>query len=490
MLFIFFTFAFSVVKGVDMCISVDAGSSSTTFYIFAWNTSGLFQYPIPQIVWTSKSSKSISTAYYNDHIIDEVFGPLLEEAKIKISEASYDGQYFQPEEIDFFVYFTTAVRSLAPTEQLTVLNRTYEYVRQNSKFNITTKNLDVIDPVEEGIYTWITVNILTQKIGSKDGTYPVASMGTSSTSLVFDFEDNKDTKYEPYKYTVNINSVNHTIYCYTNSHLGIDSGLANHTRSLAAKEGRSSISTPCYLKEYSSVIGNIDITGTSSMENCSNDLSEYTLIRNPSTSNTPYNTFDNGVLPNPVTKPMYATSVFAYAADAFGWDVEKLTLQDEIIFAKEFCQLSESEAKDKYPDVNEKYINVYCAQMTYTNDFLSKGFGVPLDKPVFRIQEIEIPGSKYKVPLDYLYGTVLSRAYGGNLVIKEAKKKFSTVVAVIISVIVAAIVIGVIVFIVLKIRKSKKEKDEEGGKMLQQKLSEQSSSLETIRDPNEPILSV
>ena len=42
----------------------------------------------------------------------------------------------------------------------------------------------------------------------------------------------------------------------------------------------------------------------------------------------------------------------------------------------------------------------------------------------------------------------------------------------------------------MKIRKNKKEKDEEGGKLLQQKLSEQSSSLENVHDPNEPILSV
>ena len=238
---IFLAFAFSAVKDVDMCISVDAGSSSTRLYIFAWNTSGLFQYPIPQIVWERKVDKSISTSYYDDNIISDVFGPLLEECNEAVVNAS-----FEPNEVDFFVYFTTAVRNLPLTEQVTVLNRTYQYIKNNSEFNISTNNLDVIDPVEEGIYTWITVNILMQRIGSKNGTYPVAAMGTQSTSLVFDFENNKDTKYEPYKYTVNINQVNHTIFCLTNPNLGIDSGLANHTRSLAAKEGKASITTPCY----------------------------------------------------------------------------------------------------------------------------------------------------------------------------------------------------------------------------------------------------
>lgn len=483
MFFIFLSLVFSEIKDVDMCISVDAGSSSTKLYIYAWNTSGRYQYPIPAIVGKDEVHKSVSTAYYDEHVVEEVFGQL-----IKSAEDQLNGTDFPYNKIDFFVYFTTAVRNLALTEQVTVINRTYQYIREHCKFNITINNLDIIDPVEEGIYTWITVNILTQRLGSTNGTFPVAAMGTSSTSLVFEFGNNKETKYEPYKYTVNINSINHTLFCLTNQHLGIDSGLANHTRSLAASIGRATITTPCYLTGYSSVVGDIEISGSSNMVECSKDFSEYTLIRNPSSSGSTYNTYDGIVLPYRMDKPMYATSVFAYAADTFGWP-ETMTLEQQKTFAKDFCSLSEEKAKEKYPDASS-YINVYCAQMTYTNDYLENGYGVPLNSAVHRITKIAIAGSNISVPLDYIYGTVLSRAYGGALVIKEAKKKFSTVAAVIISVIVGAIVIGVIVFIVVKIRKKKQEKDEEGGRRLQEQMREQSSSLDTIRDPNEPMLSV
>ncbi|OHT11301.1 hypothetical protein TRFO_19279 [Tritrichomonas foetus] len=475
MLFALFTLALSEeinCNEVDFGISVDAGSSATRLYIYAWNTS--YQYPIPVPVGKKcEVNRPIHTAYYDDSVVETVFKELISCADKQIVTE----KCLNKSRTDFYVYFTTAVRSLNLNEQYLVKNRTFNYIKKNTAFNITESMMDVIDPNEEGIYTWITVNLLKNTLEKAEDTYPVVSMGTKSVQVVFSSEQNE--KYADNLYVVNINNINHTLFCLSNDHLGIDSGVHNHTRSIAQEVGRSTIESPCYLKDYKTTIGNIDVTGTGSSKQCTEKLEEKTLMRDKSQCTDPYCTFENIPMPEALNKrPVFATNVFAYAAEYFGWtDDDTMTLQQQIDFANKFCGLSVEEATEQYGNESLEYLMEYCLQLSYTNEYLLNGFGVPATSHVNRLTTLNTTDNLNTIQLDYLYGTILARAYGG-LSIKEAPRKFSKFLAIALAVIAGIIVIVVVVIIVLKARKIKKEKDEDGRnkRLLETENSSSSSS--------------
>lgn len=477
MFFIFLSLSIAEVLDYDMGISVDCGSSQTTLYIYAWNTS--FQFPLPAILYKASVSQSVRTAYYDNTIVDTVFSQLLKDANNFFVNTPYEMyRNFNHSNIDFLAYFT-GVRNLEPSEQKEVITRSLKYVQAHSDFNVTESFFQVITPVQEAIYTWITVNLITQKMTSKD-TFPVVSMGSSTVSLVATLTGDDEEKFVDNKFEIEINNNVNKVYCFVFDNFGFDTGIANHTRSLAANLGRATVESPCYLKNTPNLqIGQIDVEGESNMTYCDDLLSQYTLIRNgASCSSTDYCTFNNVQIPFPLTSQIYATGVFAYAADAFQW-ADNMTLQQQIDFADDYCSKSFDETTAEYPNIKESYRKLYCAQMAYTNKYLRDGFGVPLTATPIR--ETSINMSIYEpIPLDYLYGAILSVAYGGIL-FNEMPKKFPKILAIIISVVVGLLIIGIIVFVILKIKKKNAEIDEKGEKELRQRYKEDLSNEELLR---------
>lgn len=172
-------------------IIIDSGSSGSRVFVYSYTLSSTKnELPPINLVTTKKTSKGLST--YSDKIDliwSEHFSPLIEHAKTNIPEDQYD-------DTPIFVLATAGMRLLPDKQRESVLSEVCQSFDNYSGLGSNLGSLNgarcfemvrVVDGEEEGLWGWIALNYLTDKLlpGDKNLPYGFMDMGGASTQIAF-----------------------------------------------------------------------------------------------------------------------------------------------------------------------------------------------------------------------------------------------------------------------------------------------------------------
>lgn len=126
---------------------------------------------------------------------------------------------------------TAGLRLIGPTKSEAILNAVRHRLQTNFPFSVVeTDGVAVMDGKDEGVFAWITVNYLLNKIGQKDrkGTAAIMDLGGGSTQIVF--EPNSPAVIAAEQHKTHIEFGGHKYVLYQHSYLGY--GLMEARRKL------------------------------------------------------------------------------------------------------------------------------------------------------------------------------------------------------------------------------------------------------------------
>lgn len=192
-------------------IVIDSGSSGSRIQIYRWDDSeALKQDPntdvsllrsVPQIyqeeAWTKKTTPGVSTFGDKiDDVYDDHYEDLIEYAEKIIPKENW-------EDTPIFVLATAGMRLLPTRKQEGLLSQICHDIQKHSHFKIENcdDQVQIIDGETEGLYGWIGLNYLKDKLNDYDSeasshheSYGFMDMGGASTQI--SFVPNKQSEIE------------------------------------------------------------------------------------------------------------------------------------------------------------------------------------------------------------------------------------------------------------------------------------------------------
>ncbi|KAH3683906.1 hypothetical protein WICPIJ_005106 [Wickerhamomyces pijperi] len=191
-------------------IVIDSGSSGSRIQIYRWddstslqqdpNTDSSLLRSVPQIyqeeTWTKKTTPGVST--FGDNIGDVYDGHY--EDLIKYAEKIIPKESW--EDTPIFVLATAGMRLLPTKKQEGLLSQICQDLQKHSHFKIENcdDQVQIIDGETEGLYGWIGLNYLKEKLNDYDHgadhheSYGFMDMGGASTQI--SFVPNKQSEIE------------------------------------------------------------------------------------------------------------------------------------------------------------------------------------------------------------------------------------------------------------------------------------------------------
>jgi len=403
---VFAEFSFSIVKFGTV---IDAGGSNTQVYVFKWNDADPI--PAPSLITTTDptQNKSVSLVLdrclYDQTIIPSIFPELLSYARAAILENG--GTVGGLNSTELYVRGTSSMRDLSEREQETVINKTLDYLYNNSDFNVTDDSVAVLDANEEAIFAWVSVNLALQK--TQGQTVPVIGISRGNNYYVI---EHGDTKYSKYIHSINFVGSNVKLVVYVDTKKSIGRAIVNHTLQEARVIGRADINSSCYVdgstnEDEDDII--ILVNGIGGYNLCNESLAKRTLSHE---ANYPYPLyfFDRVSLPIPTDK-VYAVGSY-YSTYEYIWNnltstsgiyLNNATVDQMITIGTEYCNYDLTELKDRFPNVAESYLATDCFEFVYTNRLLKYGYQIPSIERVKKINGNSI---------GWQQGVILSRVLG------------------------------------------------------------------------------
>ncbi|HGJ5872817.1 MAG TPA: hypothetical protein ACHBY4_03280 [Arsenophonus apicola] len=210
----------------EYSIVFDAGSSKTRAYLYQSSVDKVTQIAV------SKDSKALSSFISNvDSTGNEVILPLIKELRSKISNSDNN--------IEINVLGTAGMRKLTDAQQSAI----YGNVRQSIiQAGYKPGQIRTITGGEEGVFAWVHINQLAEKLGT-DNTLGIIEMGGASTQITFDTKDSSLAGTHPIKLKGKI------YYLWSESLLGFG---ANSVRSAMNK---INLQQTCYPLGYEKSLG-------------------------------------------------------------------------------------------------------------------------------------------------------------------------------------------------------------------------------------------
>lgn len=142
---------------------------------------------------------------------------LLDEAKKYIPE-----QYWSNTPLAFKA--TAGLRMLGPSQSEDILNAIRE-IFVNSGFSVTDNSVEIMDGTDEGIFSWYTVNYLSNRLSSKNNVAAL-DLGGGSTQVTYELDEFQPS-YKDYIHAVPV--FDHEVNVFTNSYLGLGLMALRHS---------------------------------------------------------------------------------------------------------------------------------------------------------------------------------------------------------------------------------------------------------------------
>lgn len=212
---------------------VDGGSSESRMNLYnVTNTKGIVQVNAVKLV-NNKFKPAISNYALNPDKVSEHISPLIQSLKNGLPSGVTE------RDVSLFFISTAGMRTINPAQQELLYKNLEAYIKTSSSFNV--KYVGTISGRLEGVFDWLSLNCLENKLGSSN-TYGVIDMGGASIQVVYaDTTSSNDT--------INVKIGNNTYMVHSHSYLGIG---VNQMRS------QFTANANCFPKglELSDIVGN------------------------------------------------------------------------------------------------------------------------------------------------------------------------------------------------------------------------------------------
>lgn len=429
----------------------DAGSTATRMNAYSYDEENT---AAPVLIGKESVRITLSTAVHNTNAIQDIFGPLLQWAKIIIPKEN------QKETI-LDVYGTSSMRQLERSDQLSILKSTRSYLRNDGTFSVDKYACHILSEFDEASFLWIALNTLNGNIPKCDSLIGSIEIASQNANFAANIKSTKNLK--GWTTSVKFPSQSFDVYAPVFFGLGIDEVIINHTIKLAAKAGISEISSPCFLKGYKKSQENFIVSGTGDFDSCYEDLSE-NILNEKNCKKGLKCIFSN--VPLVDYQLLYGLSTVFYTRQFFNLP-ETAKISEYVSKGKEFCSREYADVESENPD--NEYIGRYCIYSAYITNFLQRGLGVTDNT------ELHITDTINGVELSYTLGVVISILnkinYNSNPL-----RWYEILTIVLLFVCFFGIIIGIIVCCCL--RKKKKKLTENEIALLQYQWQESDSSYQ------------
>jgi len=380
---------------IQYALMIDAGSTGSRIHVYRFNYCNLSPTLEDEIF---KEIKPGLSAFPDDpKEAADSLEPLLQLAMNKIPKELHDCT-------PIAVKATAGLRLLGEEKSNIILKAVEDKIRKEYPFNLPKENgVIVMGGADEGVYAWITVNFLLNKIGSEEklDTVAVMDLGGGSTQIVFEPLTIDHLQYpipeSDEGYRVELKFGNHNYILYQHSYLGY--GLMEARKSIIRKminpddlNNEGSSVNKCFPNTFNNDVtvkdtdDTVTVTGSDQINfrDCYKSIKSVLFNKTASCQTKPCS-FD-GIYQPSITETfnnndIYAFSYFYDRTTVLGMGLNP-EIEDIAELARKVCQ-NDSMFKDKIKD--DPY---FCLDLTYLYTLLSYGYDIKTDKKIVLAKKI------------------------------------------------------------------------------------------------------
>jgi len=183
---------------------IDAGSTNSGLYLFDiyGNDKEVKFKTIP----LKKNHRPPGLAHVLPEEMETYFLPLIESLRAGIPEG------LKESDIDLYLLATGDMRAVSPFTQEKIFHVIKKYLVKNTKLNV--KCAETMPEEMEGVFDWICINTLTEKLGS-DSNYGVIDIGGATIQVAYAVDNLSE------KNTKEVKIGDYTYFVHSRSYLGI-----------------------------------------------------------------------------------------------------------------------------------------------------------------------------------------------------------------------------------------------------------------------------
>ncbi|XP_071441878.1 ectonucleoside triphosphate diphosphohydrolase 5-like isoform X2 [Hetaerina americana] len=230
-------------------VVIDAGSTGSRVLAFTFHQSYDGNLKLDRELFV-EIKPGLSSFAENPRKGAEKLEELIEKAKEEIPRKSWAGT-------PLTIKATAGLRLLPPAKAEALLNEVRELC-MTSPFHCTNTSVSIMDGVDEGLFSWFTVNFLLDRLGGHaDKTVAALDLGGGSTQITFALPDKKEIlKKVPSKYVHQVSAFHTNLSVYTHSLLGLGlmaarKGVLSQGNTTGSKALRSPCINPIISTEWS-----------------------------------------------------------------------------------------------------------------------------------------------------------------------------------------------------------------------------------------------
>ena len=387
-----------VVRGVDTALGalglqqrrhavvIDAGSTGSRVLAFTFSRGlldGLLH--LEDELWR-EVKPGLSAHADRPEVAAQSVEKLLEEARTRVPEA-------QRASTPLVLKATAGLRLLPEVKAKAVLDEVERTLRA-SGFHPEEKLIEIMDPTEEGVFGWFTVNFLTQRLsagGELDDSFATLDLGGGSTQITFAPGERPLLGLQGRKnFMHDVTVMGDSVKLYSHSYLGLGLMAAREAIFKSGNPGDAAnkLKSPCVTspqplpwkyqgKEY------LVFNDGASFENC------IKLV----------NRVVNGAnvhMPQPLAdKEIAAFSYFYDRASEIGLVPPGAT--EGVVTVRSFIYEA-GRACD--PDANPNS-GFYCVDLAFISSLLTKGYGLPQEKEITLFKKVDGHEASWALGLAY-----------------------------------------------------------------------------------------
>eukprot|EP00112_Aurelia_sp_Birch-Aquarium-sp1_P010641 Seg2266.4 transcript_id=Seg2266.4/GoldUCD/mRNA.D3Y31 product="Ectonucleoside triphosphate diphosphohydrolase 1" protein_id=Seg2266.4/GoldUCD/D3Y31 len=377
-------------------VIIDAGSSHTEITIYRWPSDRKYRGTalVKQMAYATCSGVGISSFKDDPDKAKDVIKICMD--SIALKKVSKHNRKHTP----VYVGATAGMRLLCARNS-TTCDEIIESVREGLKkydFEKKKDNVRVLTGKEEGIYGWVSVNLMKKKIGrrkDKNDTRTFGALDMGGASAEISFIPKEGTKIpDDYKVSLRLYGKNYTVYTHSFLCYGKKEAERRLLASLVQRSGYSTnVSNPCYpigfqsnqtaenlwlapcsLKPDNTIFPltekkSYTFTGTSDFKECEKSVMR---LFNETKCNFGSCSFDNVYQPEIYGRFM-AYSGYGFVAKFFNFSQDD-SIGRMIKAGENFCSENWEKVKESHKSTPEKYLHKYCFDAVYVSKILTHGF--------------------------------------------------------------------------------------------------------------------
>jgi len=384
---------------IQYALMIDAGSTGSRIHVYRFNYCNLSPSLEDEVFKEIKPGLSS----YPDSPKDaaDSLEPLLQLAMSKIPKELQDCT-------PIAVKATAGLRLLGNEKSNAILKAVEDKIKKEYPFKLPKENgVIVMEGKDEGVYAWITVNYLLNKIGTekKEDTVAVMDLGGGSTQIVFEPLTIDHLQYpipdSNEGYRVELKFGNFKYILYQHSYLGY--GLMEARKSIMNKmidskhltdEGSSvnkcfpdSFNKAVTIENKNGADETVNVTGTDKVNfrDCFKSIKSVLFNKTVACTTNPCS-FD-GIYQPSITETFNNNEIYAFSYFYDRTTVLGLGLNPEVEDIAELARKVCSNHSTEFDSITKKD-PYFCLDLTYLYTLLSYGYDIKTDKKILLAKKI------------------------------------------------------------------------------------------------------